>query len=284
MAAGARARGDRPPEDATVRPYRKAGATATLKVPGQWPELEYGSEEVPMGRRVRDVMTPEVVTVGEQASFKEIAATMAERRVSALPVLDDEGRVAGIVSEADLLLKEEFPEGSTSRRLFQGRRRRLERAKAAGATAAELMTAPAVTVGPDASVAEAARLLHRHQIKRMPVVDPAGPLLGIVSRADLLKVFLRGDDEIAREVRQDVLLRAMWVDPDSVTVHVRDGVVTLTGQLERRSLIPIVVSLVHALDGVVDVVDRLSFEVDDSPIMVPSDLLFDRAPGVRGRI
>jgi CBS domain-containing protein len=168
-----------------------------------------------MERRVRDVMTSEVVTVGEQASFKEIAATMAEHRVSALPVLDAEGRVAGIVSEADLLLKEEFAEGPAPGRLFQGRRQRVERAKAAGATAAELMTAPAVTVGPDAAVAEAARLLHRHGIKRLPVLDPAGPLLGIVSRADLLKVFLRSDAEIAQEVRQDVLVRAMWMSPDS---------------------------------------------------------------------
>ena len=229
-------------------------------------------------------MTREVVTVDEHASFKEIGATMAEHRVSALPVLDKEGRVAGIVSEADLLLKEEFPEGPAGGRLFQGHRQRVERAKAAGATAAELMTAPAVTVGPDATVAEAARLLHRHGIKRMPVVDPAGPLLGIVSRADLLKVFLRSDAEIAQEVRQEVLLRAMWVDPDTVTVKVRDGVVTLIGELERRSLIPIAVSLVHGIDGVVDVVDRLTFEIDDSPIMVPSDLLISRAPGVRRRI
>jgi CBS-domain-containing membrane protein len=229
-------------------------------------------------------MTREVVTVGERTPFKQIAATMAERRVSALPVLDDEGRVAGIVSEADLLLKEEFPDGPAGGHLFQGRRQRMERAKAAGDTAAELMTAPAVTVGPDATVAEAARLLHRHGIKRMPVVDPAGPLLGIVSRNDLLKVFLRSDAEIAQEVRQEVLVRAMWVNPDTVTVRVRDGVVTLTGQLERRSLIPIAVNLVHGLDGVVDVLDRLSYEVDDSPIMVPSDLLIDRAPGVRRRI
>jgi CBS-domain-containing membrane protein len=229
-------------------------------------------------------MTPEVVTVGEQASFKEIAATMAEHRVSALPVLDEDGRVAGIVSEADLLLKEEFPEGPAGGRLFQGHRQRVERAKAASGTAAQLMTAPAVTVGPDATVTEAARLLHRHGIKRLPVVDPAGPLLGIVSRADLLKVFLRSDAEITQEVRQEVLLRAMWVDPDSLTVQVRDGVVTLTGRLERRSLIPITVSLVQGLDGVVDVVDRLTFEIDDSPIMVPSDLLISRAPGARRRI
>ena len=203
-----------------------------------------------MGRRVRDVMTQEVVTVNEHASFKDVAMLIAERRVSAVPVLDQEGRVLGIVSEADLVLKEEYPEGPPERRLFQGRRRRIAQAKAAGYTAAELMTAPAVTIGPDASVAEAARLLHRHGIKRLPVVDPAGPLLGIVSRADLLKVFLRSDPDIAREIRQQVLMRAMWMNPDTVAIDVRDGVVTLTGQLERRSLIPITVSLVRGLDGV----------------------------------
>jgi CBS-domain-containing membrane protein len=237
-----------------------------------------------MGRRVREVMTQDVVTVDEHAAFKEVARLLTERRVSALPVLDGEGRVVGIVSEADLLLKEEFPERPPEARLFQGRRRRDTRAKAAGGTAAELMTSPAITIGPDASVAEAARLLHRHQIKRLPVLDPAGPLLGIVSRADLLTVFLRADADLTREVRQQVLLRTMWIDPDTVKVEVRDGVVTLTGQLERASLIPITVHLVRGLDGVVEVVDRLSFEFDDSTIMVPSDLLIDWASGARRRI
>jgi predicted transcriptional regulator len=209
---------------------------------------------------------------------------MEECRISALPVLDDEGRVVGIVSEADLLLKEEFPEGPAGGRLFQGRRQREERAKAAGDTAVELMTSPAITIGPDASLPEAARLLHRQGIKRLPVVDPAGPLLGIVSRANLLKVFLRADADIAQEIRQEVLLRAMWVNPDPIVIDVSDGIVTLAGQLERRSLIPIVISLVRGLDGVVDVVNRLTFEVDDSPILVPSELIVDRAAGVRRRI
>jgi CBS domain-containing protein len=232
-------------------------------------------------------MTQEVVTVNEHASFKEVAMLIAERRVSAVPVLDREGRLLGIVSEADLVLKEEYPEGPPEGRMFQSRSQRQARAKAAGDTAAELMTAPAVTIGPDASVAEAARLLHQHGIKRLPVVDPAGPLLGIVSRADLLKVFLRSDADIAREIRQQVLMRAMWMNPDTVAIDVRDGVVTLTGQLERRSLIPITVSLVRGLDGVVDVVDvvdRLTFELDDTPFMVPSDLLMDRTSAVRRRI
>jgi CBS-domain-containing membrane protein len=239
-----------------------------------------------MRGRVRDVMTQDVVTVDEHAAFKEVAGLLTERRVSALPVLDADGRVVGVVSEADLMLKEEFPEGPPEGRWFQGRHRREARAKAAGGTAAELMTSPAVTIGPDASIAKAARLLHRHQIKRLPVLDPAGPLLGIVSRADLLKVFLRSDAEIAAQVRQRVLRRALWVGPDTVGVEVRDGVVTLTGQLERRSLIPILVNLVRGLDGVVGVVDRLSFEFDDRTITVPtvpSDLLIDRAATIGRR-
>jgi CBS-domain-containing membrane protein len=229
-------------------------------------------------------MTRDVVTVDEHTPFKEITQLLADCHISAMPVLDPDARVVGVVSEADLLRKEEFPQGPPGARLFEGRRRRATRAKATGDTAVELMTAPAITVGPDASVAEAARRLHRHHIKRLPVLDPAGPLVGIVSRADLLKVFLRSDDQIARDVRHDVLQRALWVDPDTIDVEVRDGVVTLTGRLERRSLVPITVSLVYGVDGVVEVVDRLGFEVDDSTIMVPSDLLMDRAAGVRRRI
>jgi CBS-domain-containing membrane protein len=236
-----------------------------------------------MRRRVRDVMTREVVTVDEHTPFKEITQLLADCRISAVPVLDSDGRVVGVVSEADLLPKEEYPQGLPGARLLEGRRGRATRAKATGDTAVELMTAPAITVGPDASLAEAARLLHRHQVKRLPVLDPAGPLLGIVSRADLLKVFLRSDEQITREVRQDILRRALWVDRDTVGVEVRDGVVTLTGRLERRSLIPIAVRLVHGVDGVVDVVDRLGFAFDDRTIMVPSDPLIDRASGARRR-
>ena len=234
-----------------------------------------------MRRRVRDVMTCDVVTVDEDTPFKEITQLLADCRISAVPVLDSDGRVVGVVSEADLLPKEEYPEGPPGGWLFEGRRRRQTRAKATGDTAVELMTAPAITIAPDASLAEAAWLLHRHQIKRLPVLDPAGPLLGIVSRADLLKVFLRSDDQIAREVRQEVLRRALWVDPDTIDVEVGDGVVTLTGQLERRSLIPITVSLVHGVDGVIEVVDRLGFEFDDRTITIPSDPLIDWATGVR---
>jgi CBS domain-containing protein len=217
-----------------------------------------------MRRRVREVMTTDVATVGEGAPFKHIVRVLAERRISAVPVLDAARRVVGVVPETDLLHKEEFPEGPRGPRLLDDHRRRTARAKAAGDTAAELMTAPAVTVGPEATVAEAAKLLQRHRIKRLPVVDDAGRLVGIASRSDLLKVFLRSDEDVRREIREGVLRHAMWVDPDSIGVEVRDGVVALSGPLELRSLIPIAVRLVHGVDGVVDVVDRLWFQVDDT--------------------
>jgi CBS domain-containing protein len=237
-----------------------------------------------MRRRVREVMTTEVATVGEGAPFKQIVRVLAKHRVSALPVLDADGRVVGVVSEADLLHKEEFPAAPPARGRRAPRRPPAARAKAAAATAGELMTAPAVTVGAEATVAEAARLLERHGIKRLPVVDDAGRLVGIASRADLLRVFLRADEDIRREVLEDVLLHTMWVDPDEFTVEVRDGVVTLAGPLDFRSLIPIAVRLVHGVDGVVDVVDRLWSEVDDTRDQLGSTMWIDRAPAVRRRV
>jgi len=134
-------------------------------------------------------MTADVAYVREHTSYKELVRLLAERRVSALPVVDVNLNVIGIVSEADLLLKQQQPADSFQRFLLEGKRRRLERAKARGGTAVELMSRPAITVGPDATVAEAARLLRMHLIKRLPVADPLGRLVGIVSRSDLLSVF-----------------------------------------------------------------------------------------------
>jgi CBS domain-containing protein len=153
-----------------------------------------------MNSLVRDMMTTEVVTVELSTPFKEIVARLAERRVSAAPVLDSGGRAVGVVSEADLLLKEEHPDPDLDVPLVWSRRRRLERDKAAATVAGELMTAPAVTVPPTATVAEAARRMHAAGVKRLPVVDEEGLLVGIVSRADLLKVFTRPDHAIRREI------------------------------------------------------------------------------------
>lgn len=126
------------------------------------------------------------------------------------------------------------------------------------------MTTPAVTVAPEATVAEAARLLDRHHIKRLPVVDPAGRLVGLVSRRDLLRVFLRSDDSIRDEIVQDVFSRLLAVDPAAVAVYVEDGAVTLVGRLERKSAIPIAVRLAAAVEGVVTVGSRLDYAVDDT--------------------
>jgi CBS-domain-containing membrane protein len=221
-------------------------------------------------RRVASVMTHDVVAVTEEARFVDIVRLMARHEVSALPVLDAAGLVVGIVSEADLLRKEEFQEEEQEGgHWFERRRHRVARAKAAGRTAAELMTAPAVTIDPEATVPLAAKLLARHGIKRLPVVDEQGKLVGIVSRADLLRMFLRDDEEIRDEVSEEVLLHGLWIDPRTVVVIVRDGIVTLEGQLERKSLIEMAVHLTRMVPGVVDVISRLTFELDDDRLEMP---------------
>lgn len=192
---------------------------------------------------VSDVMTHTVVAVGSEAPFKEVARLLDEWKVSALPVLAGEGRVVGVVSEADLLAKEEFrdtDEGDAA-----------VRTKAGAVTAGQLMSTPVVTVHADASVAEAARIMARRHVKRLPVVDGVGLLQGVVSRGDLLKVFLRQDTEIAAEVRDGVLNRLPVTEP--LTVEVNEGVVTLGGSLPDRLLVPVIARAVRAVEGVVDV-------------------------------
>jgi CBS domain-containing protein len=220
-------------------------------------------------RRVASVMTRDVVTVTERAPFVDIVRTMARYKVSALPVLDAAGQVVGIVSEADLLRKEEYQEEPEGQHWFESRRHRVARAKAAGRTAAELMTAPAVTIDPEATVPLAAKLLARYGIKRLPVVDEQGKLVGIVSRADLLRMFLRDDEEIRDEVSEEVLLHGLWIEPSAVVMTVRDGIVTLEGQLERKSLVGMAVHLTRMVPGVVDVISRLTFELDDDRLEMP---------------
>ncbi|MFD8535165.1 CBS domain-containing protein [Streptomyces rubrogriseus] len=200
---------------------------------------------------VSDVMTHTAVAVGPQAPFKDVIALMDQWKVSALPVLEGEGRVVGLVSEADLLPKEEFRDSDPDR--FTQMRRLTDLAKAGGLTAADVMTTPAVTVHPDATLAQAARIMAQRKVKRLPVVNAEGLLEGIVSRADLLKVFLRTDDDIAEEVGQDVVSPLFRSLADNVRVEVSDGVVTLRGRVEDTSLVPVAARLVRAVEGVVDV-------------------------------
>jgi CBS domain-containing protein len=218
---------------------------------------------------VKDLMTTQVVTVGPATPFKEIVALLAEHRVSAVPVVDDDRRVLGIVSEADLLLKEEFPVPDQDVPLFWTKRRRLEREKAAGATARDLMSSVAVvSTSPEATVAEAARGMHAAGVKRLPVIGEDGRLVGIVSRGDLLKVFNRTDRAIRREIIDDVIVGDFTMDPNRFFIHVDDGVVVLQGRVERRSLLPYVLRAVHGVEGVVRVEDRLSYDLDDADTLL----------------
>jgi len=205
----------------------------------------------------------DAATIQPWTPFREIVTRLAEHRISAAPVLDAEGNVLGVVTEADLLLKQEHPDLELNVPLVWSRRRRLEREKAAAVVAGKLMTAPAVTVLPTATVTEAARRMHAAGVKRLPVVDEAGRLVGIVSRADLLKVFTRPDNAIRREIMEDVIVGDFMMAPSRFFIHVDDGVVVLQGRVERRSLIPYLVRTVHGVEGVVRVEDRLTFDVDD---------------------
>src|SRR5574341_1423708 len=204
-----------------------------------------------MPTTVRDVMTTDVVTVTESTPFKEVAGLLAAYHIGALPVLDATGKLSGIVSETDLLLKQEFPHGGQTAPLFEGRRRRGERHRAEGRLAGALMSTPAISAGPDIPVAQAARMMHAGMVKHLPVVDPDGELVGIVSRGDLLRVFLRDDKDLLAD------LRAQVAD------LVADGVVRFTGTVALRSTAKTLAMLARELDGVVAVDDGLSYETDD---------------------
>ncbi|MFG2855767.1 CBS domain-containing protein [Streptomyces mirabilis] len=200
---------------------------------------------------VSDVMTQTVAAVGRKANFKEIVRLMEQWKVSALPVLEGEGRVIGVVSEADLLPKEEFRDSDPDR--YTQLRRLSDLAKAGAVTAEDLMTAPAFTVRANATLAQAARTMARAKVKRLPVVDDMGLLEGVVSRGDLLKVFLRDDEDIAEEVRREVVSYLFRAPSSPVRVQVHEGVVTLAGRVRDTSLVPVAARLVRAVEGVVDV-------------------------------
>jgi len=217
-------------------------------------------------RRVSDVMTASPVTVDRITPYKEIARLLAAHRVSGMPVLMMGRHVVGVVTEADLLAAQE----KTSQQIHAGGRPAWwpHRQRHAALTAGELMTAPAIVIGPAATLPAAARLMGTHHVRRLPVVDDDGRLIGIVSRRDLLSVFLRPDDAIAADVRE-VLDEFLLADAGNAEATVRNGVVTLTGTLrpaaaEPGELIPLAVRLMWDVDGVVDVVNHLG-EAEAAP-------------------
>ena len=215
-------------------------------------------------KTVKDVMSTLPVWVSETASFREIAAKLRECRVSAFPVLDAHGRVTGVVSEADLMVKEAMlgePGGVAG--FLAGLVHHGARAKAGGVTAADLMTSPAVTIGPDDTVEHAAMLMYDRKVKRIPVIAQDGRLVGIISRTDVLAVFDRTDAEIREEIMTQVI--AGRSEPSYYSVIVKDGVVTLQGNPETAAIGRDLISRSRHVQGVVAVLDRLGHPVEPVP-------------------
>jgi CBS domain-containing protein len=224
-------------------------------------------------RKVSDLMTTRVARVHPDASFKQIVATLTDNDVTGLPVVDEDDRPVGVVSEADLLRRESAQpdpagllDGPPAPRTGGAR----DGEAAHATTAAALMTSPAVVARQDWTVVQAARTMDAERIKRLPVVDESGRLVGIVSRSDLLRVFLRKDHAIREEISGDVLERTLLLAPGEVVVTVADGCVTLRGTVAHRAMIPLVVRLCQGVDGVVDVTEELDYRADE-PGADPAD-------------
>jgi CBS-domain-containing membrane protein len=213
-----------------------------------------------MRSTVKDVMTTRVIWVRKDASFREMAVALRAHRVSAFPVLDEGGKVVGVVSEADLLTKEALdsePEGMPG--MITGMLRRKEQEKARGITAGDLMTSPPVIVRPEDTIEHAARLMYTRRVKRLPVVDAIGHLTGIISRADVLTVFDRSDSEIRAEITGEVMRDELGINPKGFKVRVKDGVITLEGTPGTTVLGHEIVRRIRHVQGVVAVRDRLSY-------------------------
>ena len=205
---------------------------------------------------VRDIMTASVVTVRADTSYRDMVALVRRQRISGLPVVDEDGKVLGVVSETDLLAPQAAGPGPGVHPTWLPRRKQVT---ADTATAGDLMTHPAVTTYPGELVANAARLMHSLKLQRLPVVDRRGHLVGIVSRSDVLSVFSRTDEEIRREVTQDVIMDGFFTDPGRFTVTVQDGIVTLAGAPGSVVLGENIVDQVRHLEGVVAVRDQFTY-------------------------
>ncbi len=217
-----------------------------------------------MGWTVADVMTKAVVVVGPDENFKACVRQLRRHHISAMPVVDANGRLVGIVSEDDLLAKQRERE---AKRPWLGLRW-TDGGPARGRVAGDVMTSPVVSVSPAASVSEAARLMYRESVKRLPVVNAHGSVVGIVSRADLLKTFERTDESIRQEIVDRVLRRGLMVDPKTVEVEVVDGLVKLGGRLESKSLCELAVRMAERVEGTVDVESHLTWRLDDTGLRV----------------
>lgn len=218
---------------------------------------------------IADVMTHRVVTVRRDAPLKDVARLLIEHGISGVPVADDDGTVVGVVSEADFLVKEQGAAEVRHRRLARligdSSETRHQLDVVVARTAAEAMSAPAVTIAPTRPIREAAAIMTSRRINRLPVIDD-GRLVGIVTRADLLRAYLRTDEELAETIRNDVLLRILWLDPAGFDVSVHDGEALIEGRVERRSTAEIIEETVRLVPGIVALDVRIPWTIDDRDI------------------
>lgn len=215
-------------------------------------------------RTVSDVMTSQVHVARPLTPFKRLVQLIEENKISAVPIVDEQGVPIGIVSESDLLLKERRHEFEAEPNRLHPLRRREQRAKADGVVASEIMTTPPITIRSDTTLPQAARLMQERNIRRLVVVDERGRIAGVVSRSDLLQVFLRTDEELGDEVRMTVIPTLLLPTSHEPQVSVHWNVVTLSGEVDRKSDAEILTRMTRDVDGVVEVVDRLTFRWDDS--------------------
>jgi CBS domain-containing protein len=211
-------------------------------------------------------MTKDVLTVAPSTQLKDAAQLLAEHRISGLPVVDDDGRVLGVLSEGDILFKEA---GATDKpgffeRLLSGPSGGFE-LKLAARTVGEAMSAPALTIGPTRPVTVAATMMIDEGVNRLPVVDEENRLMGIVTRADLVRAFVRSDAEIEHEIREDVIRQKLWLEPDMFRVEVVGGEVQLSGEVETRTDAEILPTLVQRVPGVVAVLSKLRWRAETGP-------------------
>lgn len=224
---------------------------------------------MPRHRTVSDVMTTHVHVASPLTPFKLLVRLIEENRVGAIPIVNQQGIPIGIVSETDLLIKQMRPSRESLRELLHADKRRTAKAKADGTVASDIMTSPVITVESDTGLGDAARLMQHRNLRRLVVVDEGDRIAGIVSRSDLLKVFLRTDDEIREEIRGELIPSLLMSTPDAVNVDVQWNVVRFSGEVDRRSEADIVTRLAGELDGVVGVVDQLTYRWDDAAAAAP---------------
>jgi CBS domain-containing protein len=231
---------------------------------------------------VRDVMTYPVWSVRATTPLRDVAELLIENKISGAPVVDANGAVLGIVSEADLLIKEQGPDAVRHRRLarFFGESKTSQDqiAKLEAVTAGEAMTAPALTIPSGRRISEAAAVMTARKVNRLPVVDD-GQLVGIVTRSDLVRAYLRSDEQLARTIREDVLLQILWLDPVLFNVHVENGIASVTGRVERQSTAEMIERAIGMVPGILEARVNVEWSLDDSHMQPASmDLIFPFGP------